>query len=504
MKKLISVFLGLILIVSALPVSFAAQTGRYIVTAKKTDVYFSASFSAEKLSELTKNTYVDVVQLKDGFGRAYIAKDETWGWIPLENMKFIPVAVSDTDITGIAIKALPDKLTYIDSKEELDLTGLTVFSVNKNGTEKQITSFSVFAPEMKLTGDINEQKKIIITYSPDGIKSFSADFNVTVVRQAVTKISVVTPPKSSYLENQPLDLSELSLKLTFSDGSPDEIYSYADIKDSNSFSIKGCHGEMQSTLLPHGKHTFTVSYKYTDISCQFSVYVTPRKLTSLKIVKLPDNLTVYDNTKVPALDGLVLSASYDNGDVEEIYHYNCTTDFDPSSLVIGTGNKVNVYFGGLYVTVEFTYSIALAKKIQLEFPKDFSITFLKGEIIDLSQIKVRLVYTDNTYEYVKDFTISKPDYKAIDSSQNIVVRYNEFSEVFSIIITSAFSKGDITGDGKVLSGDARQALRAAVHLTTLAGKTFFAADADRNGKITSADARLILRASVGLENLYVV
>lgn len=504
MKKLITVFLCIILMLSALPVAYAASTGRYIVTASKTDVYFSPSFSAEKLSELTKNTFVDVIQLKDGFGRAYIAKDEIWGWVPLENMEFVSESVSTTDITGIIIKTLPTKLTYTDSRETLDLTGLSVFSVNKNGVQKQITSFSVYAPEMKLAGDVSEKKTVTVTYSPDGISSFTANFNVTVVRQAVTKISVVNPPKSTYLENQPLDLTALSLKLTFSDGSSDETYSYEDIKNNSDFKITGCHSETQGTLLSHGTHTFTVTYKYTDINCKFSVNVTPRNLTSLEIISLPENLTVYDNTKVPALDGLVLSAAYDNGDIEEVYHYNCSTDFDPSSLVIGSGNKVNVYFGGLFVTVEFTYSIALPQKILLEYPEGFSLTFLKGEIIDLSPIKVRLVYTDDTYEYVKDFTISRPDYGAIDSTQNIVVRYNEFSEVFSIIISSAFSKGDINGDGKVLANDARQALRASVALTTLAGKTFFAGDADRNGKITAADARLILRASVGLENLYVV
>ncbi|MBQ6066252.1 MAG: dockerin type I repeat-containing protein [Clostridia bacterium] len=63
--------------------------------------------------------------------------------------------------------------------------------------------------------------------------------------------------------------------------------------------------------------------------------------------------------------------------------------------------------------------------------------------------------------------------------------------------------GDVDGDGKVSSADARLALRASVGLEKYAkgSAQFTAADADKDGKITSADARLILRASVGLEKL---
>lgn len=60
--------------------------------------------------------------------------------------------------------------------------------------------------------------------------------------------------------------------------------------------------------------------------------------------------------------------------------------------------------------------------------------------------------------------------------------------------------GDITGDGKVASNDARIAERAAVGLEkNLTERQKDAADVNNDGKITSADAREILRKSVGLE-----
>ena len=68
---------------------------------------------------------------------------------------------------------------------------------------------------------------------------------------------------------------------------------------------------------------------------------------------------------------------------------------------------------------------------------------------------------------------------------------------------NAYRTGDVDGDGKVTSGDARLALRASVKLEKIASGSaaFRAADADRNGELTPADARLILRASVNLEKL---
>ncbi len=59
--------------------------------------------------------------------------------------------------------------------------------------------------------------------------------------------------------------------------------------------------------------------------------------------------------------------------------------------------------------------------------------------------------------------------------------------------------GDVNGDGRITSADARLALRAAVSLETLDAVQLLSADANGDGKVTSADARLILRVAVGLD-----
>ncbi len=67
---------------------------------------------------------------------------------------------------------------------------------------------------------------------------------------------------------------------------------------------------------------------------------------------------------------------------------------------------------------------------------------------------------------------------------------------------SAAEPGDVDGDGKISSSDARLALRASVGLEDFSAEVKAIADVDGDEKVTSSDARLILRASVGLETLH--
>ncbi len=504
MKKLISLILVSILIFSMSPLCFAAfSTGKYKVTASHADIYFSANTTSRKLGEIPKNTYIEITEIRNNtFGKAYLASEDITGWVLLEKLTFIESSDKDTEIKEIKIKELPLKTLYVDGIDELDLTGLSLVSVDKNGKEAPVYEYSVFAPEMKGVGE----KTVIITYSPDGKHIFTTQFSVTVVREDAVKISVITPPATEYLENRPLDLSELKIRTEFTDASKNVTLTYDEIIKNSDYTISGCHGEKHGDALKKGEHTISISYKYADVSCSVTINVTPRTLVSLTVKQQPLNLTVYSNEEIPVLDGLILEAVYDNGEIEDVYHYSCEAVCEPENFAIGPGNPVEVHFGGKSVTLYFRYSLAVPVKIILEFKdKDGNtvpITYLKGEEIDLSGIRVRLVYSDDSFEYINDYKMSSPDYK-IMGSQNISVEYMEFSEVFTIHISPYYSKGDVNGDGNVTAKDARTILRASVGLTTLGGQLFFAGDTTRDGKISAADARLALRASVGLENLYI-
>ncbi|MBQ6018757.1 MAG: ABC transporter substrate-binding protein [Clostridia bacterium] len=77
-----------------------------------------------------------------------------------------------------------------------------------------------------------------------------------------------------------------------------------------------------------------------------------------------------------------------------------------------------------------------------------------------------------------------------------------FCGVVSFAEGEQYTLGDLTGDGKVKSADARIALRIAARLETAEKDSpeFKAADVDGDGKIKSSDARMILRVAAKLES----
>lgn len=62
--------------------------------------------------------------------------------------------------------------------------------------------------------------------------------------------------------------------------------------------------------------------------------------------------------------------------------------------------------------------------------------------------------------------------------------------------TKTYALGDVNGDGKIISSDARLVLRFAVDLEDLTDEQVKAADADENGTVNTTDARNILRFAV--------
>ena len=78
------------------------------------------------------------------------------------------------------------------------------------------------------------------------------------------------------------------------------------------------------------------------------------------------------------------------------------------------------------------------------------------------------------------------------------------SVLFSLNASAAtYALGDVNGDGKVTSADARIALRCAAKLERLSEARTKAADVDRSDKVNSTDARIILRVAAKTETLEV-
>lgn len=100
--------------------------------------------------------------------------------------------------------------------------------------------------------------------------------------------------------------------------------------------------------------------------------------------------------------------------------------------------------------------------------------------------------------YDKDDKIKKgtDDLCTGDSVKTVILSQITLARYYVVVM------GDVNGDGKVTSADARAALRFAAKLQSPKGAWYEkAADADHVGGVTSADARRILRAAAKLEPL---
>ncbi len=499
MKKLLCLILSAVLVFSGSATALGAFLGNHIVLREMLPVYERPDITSKKIAEVTKNTVVLVTETRnDVFGKIYLHKDGIYGWVQLGALQAIYSPVTDTSVDGIKITSLPSKRTYVDGIEELDLTGLTVYTTKNGSNVEKLLTYNVYAPEMKGPGE----KTVKITYSPDGKNLYSDSFTVTVERVKVTKISIVALPTLRHKEHGRLDLTGLKISTEFENPALNTVKTYAEIKNDPDYIIKGCHNEQNGSRLEKGTHTFTVEYKYPDVFCAFKIEVAPRSLASIALKNdgAADNLTVYSNTAPPSIDKLTFIASYDNGETEEISGSDCTVKCNPSEFRLGPGNEAEVWFGDKYTKISFSYSLVSETGIRAVPPAVLS--FFYGEEADLSALKVYLCYNDGEEVEIRDFTIDEIDY-TLKGDQRIFVRYKNYSTFFTINIDPYCSKGDVDSNGKVNAKDARLALRAAVEIITLSGNAFFAADTDRNDKISANDARRILRHSVGLDNVYI-
>lgn len=492
MKKALSILLAMLLLAGITGAALADAGARYRVTAARANLLSEPSAELTPVAEIPKGTVLTELDRSGSFIKVKYASAGITGWVHLGNLT--PLPDGQTDVVRIYVETPPDKTVYVEGDELFDAAGLVVRAVYADGRDEALSGYTLLVPAFLTYGE----KTVEVLYTDKGL-TFYTSFTVTVAKVPVKEITLLTPPdKTEYIEHEPLDLSGLSVRVSYLDGRPDEIYNAAAIEEDPAFTLYGCHSEEAGKGVPFGEHTLQLMFRYPEFTVRFSVSARRRVQTGFRIVSDPDSLITYQKDDVPDLTGLKLEASYDNGETEILLPKDCEIACDPAAFVIGSGNLVTLSYGGFSVTLSFTYLPDEPVGIRIQTPT--VLTFELGEPIDLSDLHVYSVFLSGKEEEVTDYRLSKIDPR-LTGAQTLTVTYGSFADVFTIYITPYYQRGDINYDAKVTAADARLALRAAVGLITLQGKAFQAADADRSGDISAADARLILRAAVGLESL---
>ena len=474
-----------------------ADGAQYAVSSAYANVLPEPNAAALPIAVLPEGTVVTVTETQNDFGRITLRSGGITGWVYMGLLSYCGGEAQNTEkIKKIYISSLPKKTSYIEGEETFDPAGLTVKAAYADGkADAAIKGYRLYLPDFSRYGE----KTAYVFYTAPGGAVFSASFTVTVTKVPIKAMKLLSAPdKTAYIEGQTLSLSGLKVRVSYTDGRADKTFTAAEILHDADFTVIGCHNETDGAVLRRGDHTVNVYYKYPKVNVSFKVTAEKKKLIGLEINTYPDSMITYSNTAAPDLTGLTLSAAYDNGITETILPNSCKITCDPAAFVLGPGNTVTVSYGGMSVTLDFTYALDTPVSLELITPK--VLTFILGEPIDLTEMKAYLVYTSGEKKEIENYKLQRID-PALTGPQTVAVSYGEFSELLTVNISPYYRKGDVNDDAKVTTADARLALRAAVGFIRYTGNPLRAADVNRDGSVTTADARLILRDAVGLESL---
>lgn len=484
---IVTMILSLPLLIFSSSAAESYSTGTYIVKDKNgVMLYETYETSFEFKTIAPEGSYLTVIRVVGDFG--YTIYDSVYGWIDLtdgcEYISEMPTVTDKNKIEGargIKITALPEKTTFIEGEESAETAGLEVSLVfnDAQGSTMPVKGYIVSFPDLDTYGN----KKVTVYYG-----GFSTTYNITVNKVPVTGIVITKPVKTAYIEGEPVSFDGLEVTAYYSDGRDG---GKGLLLDPSEYTVSGVT-EGDSKLEP-GSYEVTVTYKYPEISASFHVYISGKSVVSLKLLKLPSKLSVYQGQNFNKSD-FELWATYDNGITENI------TDFDIEydNMQIGT-YTARIYYMDKYVA--FDYTVYELKQTGIELGDTSPVGSYLGDAVNFSRLQVYAVYNSGEKKLINDYELVHNIDTSVIGKYPVTVVCGEFTAEFEYTVAkrNEIRIGDVNFDGDISAADARLALRNAAKIEELSSDALLAADVDLDEKITASDARKILRVAAGLD-----
>ena len=240
------------------------------------------------------------------------------------------------------------------------------------------------------------------------------------------------PAKLEYIEGQELDLTDGKIKVIYDNGSYDEV----------TIKLSMISGYENNKL---GNQNIRVSYG--EFTTQFTVNVIEKVVTKLELISLPNKLSYVIGQELN-VEGAMLQAEYNDGEVKDniVVTNDMCSGFDSSSL--GT-KTVNVkYEEG---SIAFNVNVEEKKLVDLKITAPNKTTYIEGQEIDLSGLKVQAVYNDDSEGLLdlNDVVITGYDANKI-GKQLITVTYGTLNKSFEVeVINKTAEKIEITSPLKL-------------------------------------------------------
>ncbi|MBQ7625025.1 MAG: bacterial Ig-like domain-containing protein, partial [Clostridia bacterium] len=248
------------------------------------------------------------------------------------------ITVTAKSLTSISVTTLPEKLTYLEAKDELDVTGGVVTLYYDNGSQED-TDLTL---DM-VTGFDNttaDAQTLTVTYGGK-----TATYEITVITKSLTSIAVTTmPSKLNYLEaKDALDVSGGVITVHYDNGTQ------ADIPMSTNL-ISG----FDNTQV--GTQTLTVTYG--GKTATFDITITPKKVKSISVTRLPFKTAYLVNEEDLDPEGGALTVKYDNDTQEEIPLKEAS--FSGFSNTATGAKTITVTYGGKMTFLQIRIVAALS------------------------------------------------------------------------------------------------------------------------------------------------
>ncbi|MFV0255688.1 MAG: bacterial Ig-like domain-containing protein, partial [Erysipelotrichaceae bacterium] len=298
----------------------------------------------------------------------------------------LSVRVLQKTLTKIQLAKLPKKLEYLEGEAFSD-KGLKVVGIYNNGE-------SLVQSDYTLTGYINTpgEKEIVVS-----VANYATSFKINVKARKIIELELLhLPNKVEYLEGEALDLSGLKLVAHYDNHTSSNV----DVYQLSGFDSKV------------GVKKINISYLNKVVN--FTIQVKAKELESIKVSKLPDKLSYFEDEKLD-LTGMEVIAYYSNNTSEIINSYK-VSDFTNNQGL----NKLTVNFLNKTTILEVNVLAKVVESLYVKTHKSPLYVFA-NEPFNPNWIEVIAYYNDNSVVSVKDYHVTSFNSKV--GKQKIEVEY---------------------------------------------------------------------------------
>lgn len=309
------------------------------------------------------------------------------------------VTVTPVSLSSLRLATAPSKLIYLEG-EELDLTGMTLYTVMNNQTENLVSSGYTVSGYASIPG----KHTVTVQYMGK-----SVSFEVTV--QAKTLISLVlekAPTRKQYIAGEAFDDTGMKLIATYDNGAVETVTDY----------------ELSGFDATPGQKNIviTVGGKYVS----FPVTVIAREITDFRITSYPVKLA-YLQYEDMDLTGMEVKVTYNDGTSEFVTDYQVAG----FSSEIGT-HTISVAYGGWVKT--FDIIVTERKMVDMEVTVPARLTYFVGESFDATGMVVTACYNNGQQIQVIDYQLTGFE-SATPGIKTVTVSYGGMSRSFNVSVS---------------------------------------------------------------------